>query len=92
MDEIRAHIDEREARTDEIGAHMDEKEARTDEKGCAHRWKDDEGGACGGARTPQWGRERLNGGAHGCRLGAHAWGRARMPTGCTYAWEGGVYT
>jgi hypothetical protein len=42
------HTDEREARTDKIGAHMDEREARTDEKGGMHRWRDDEGGACGG--------------------------------------------
>jgi hypothetical protein len=89
MDEIRAHtaeigahIDEREARTDEIGVHIDEKEARTDEKGGAHRWNDDEGGACGGARTPQWGCARLETGraclVEGARtLGggrAHPWG------------------
>jgi hypothetical protein len=34
---------------DEIGAHMDEREVQTDEKGGAHRWRDDEGGACEGA-------------------------------------------
>jgi hypothetical protein len=73
-DEIEAHTDEREARTDEIGALMDEREVRTDEKGGAHRWRDDEGSACKGERTPRWGRARLETGRVRLGEGVHAQG------------------
>jgi hypothetical protein len=65
---------------------MDEREARTDEKGGVHRWRDDEEGACGGARTPRWGRARLE---TGC---ARLVEGARTPRGGANTWEGGVYT
>jgi hypothetical protein len=45
--------------TDEIRVHTDEREAQMDEKGGALGWREDEGGACGGARGPQWGCARL---------------------------------
>jgi hypothetical protein len=71
---------------DEIGAHMDERKVRTDEKGGVHRWRDNEGGACGGAQTPWWGHARLEMGRARLVEGA------RTPRGGAYAWEGGVYT
>jgi hypothetical protein len=67
---------------DEIGAHMDEREARTDEMEGTHGWREDEGGAYGGARTPRWRHARLEAG-HVClgRGGAHAREGARVAGG-----------
>jgi hypothetical protein len=95
-DEIGAHTDEREAQTDEIGAHMDERKAQMDEKGGAHRWRDNEGGACGEAQTPRWGCARLETGharlvegAHTLRRGSARPGGAHTPArgACTLGKE-----
>jgi hypothetical protein len=69
--------------TDEIRVHTDEREAQMDEKGGALGWREDEGGACGGARGPQWGCARLEEGH--ARMGGGAYlnpmGHKRAPRG-----------